>query len=374
MKSEAIPRTGIVDAISTGLSEAARRPWLWLLPIVVDLGLWLAPQLSLARLTEQLMTAWKALLPLVYTPEQMRSAQEGIDLLYQGMIELSKGVNLGGMVTSGWLTPPSALMPAQATRYLMISDAVLAPVSLGAPIRPLGPSAWQGAPLEMGSVFGVIAIAAGLWVVAHLVTALYFRQVAVSIRNDSAGAAPANGSLPVSRQAPGPAESIFRGWLPLAARFAVVSLFASLGAFMLRLPLLLVTTLAVFSGSAAAQLLFVVGGGITLWLTMWFLSSVYFVGDALAFDRQPLWQGLMQSLVLVRSNSLRVLILATLVNVLLLGARAIWGFIGENPAGAILAIVVNAYLVTGMTIGIYVYYRDLRRHAHLAEMGRQLSK
>jgi hypothetical protein len=94
----------------------------------------------------------------------------------------------------------------------------------------------------------------------------------------------------------------------------------------------------------------------------------------LAFDRQPLWQGLMQSLVLVRSNSLRVLILATLVNVLLLGARAIWGFIGENPAGAILAIVVNAYLVTGMTIGIYVYYRDLRRHAHLAEMGRQLSK
>jgi hypothetical protein len=374
MKSEAIPRTGIPDAISTGLAEAARRPWLWLLPIIVDLTLWLAPRLSIARLTEQAMIAWKALLPMVYTPEQMSGAQEGIDMLYQGMIELSKGVNVGGIVTSGWLAPPSALMPAQATRYLMISDAVLAPISLGLPLNPLGPAPWQGAPLELGSVFGLLAVVALLWVVAHLITALYFRQVAVSLGHRGLGNAPVNGSLPVSRQAPAPAENAFRGWLPLAARFAVVSLFASFAAFMLRLPLVLVTTLAVFSGSAAAQMLFVIGGGITLWLTMWFLSSLYFVGDAMAFDRQPLWQSLMQSLLLVRANSLRVLILAGLVNVLLLGARGVWGIIGANPAGAILAIIINAYLVTAMTIGIYVYYKDLRRHTHRMEMGRQLSK
>jgi hypothetical protein len=374
MKSEAIPRTGIPDAISAGLSEAARRPYLWLLPILVDLGLWFAPKLSIARLTEQLMIAWRALLPLVYTPEQMKGAQEGIDLLYSGMIEVSKGVNVAGLVTSGWLAPPSALMPAQATRYLMVSDAVLAPVGLGVPIQSLGPSPWQGPTLELGSIFGVLAAGVLLWVVAHLVSALFFRQVAASLSQKAKVGAPVDASLPISRQPAGPAESVFTGWLPLAMRFAAVSLFASFGAFMLRLPLLLVTTLAVFSGSAAAQLLFVIGGGITLWLTMWFLSSLYFVGDALAFDRQPLWASLMQSLLLARTNSFRVLILATLVNVLLLGARAIWGMIGGNPAGAILAIVVNAYLVTAMTIGIYVYYSDLRRHAHLTEMGRQLSK
>jgi hypothetical protein len=374
MKSEAIPRAGIPDALSTGLAEAARRPWLWLLPIIVDLGLWLAPRLSIAGLTEQWMNAWKALLPLVYTPEQMRGAQEGIDLLYQGMIEISKGVNVGGMVTSGWLAPPSALMPAQATRYLMISDAVLAPVSLGVPMNPLGPAPWQGPALELGSVGAVLAVVVLLWVVAHLVTALYFRQVAVSLRQSGIASAPAVGSLPVSRQPVALVENVFRGWLPLAGRFAAVSLFASLAAFMLRLPLLLVTTLAVLSGSAAAQFLFIIGGGITLWLTMWFLSSLYFVGDALAIDRQPLLPSLMQSLLLARSNSFRVLVLVALVNVLLLGARAIWGIIGANPAGAVLAIIVNGYLVTAMTIGIYVYYRDLRRHAHVEETGRKLSK
>jgi hypothetical protein len=265
-------------------------------------------------------------------------------------------------------------MPAQATRYLLISDAVLAPVSLGAPINALGPAPWQGPALELGSVFAVLAVVALLWVIGHLVTALYFRQVAISLQQSEITTATVNGSLPVSRQPAAPVESVFRGWLPLAARFAAVSLFASIAAFMLRLPLLLVTTLAVFSGSAAAQFLFVIGGGITLWLTMWFLSSLYFVGDALAFDRQPLLPSLMRSLLLARSNSFRVLILVALVNVLLLGARAIWGIIGANPIGAILAIIVNAYLVTATTIGIYLYYKDLRRHARLEETSRQLSK
>ena len=150
-------------------------------------------------------------------------------------------------------------------------------------------------------------------------------------------------------------------------------MFASIGAFMLRLPLILVTALAVFSGSGAASLLFVFGGGITLWLTMWFLSSLFFVGDALAFDRLPLWPSFMQSLILVRGNGVRVLILASIINLLMLGARAIWGFVGSNPAGAVLAIVLNAYLATAMTIGIFVYYQDLRRHWQSAQLGRQLS-
>jgi hypothetical protein len=374
MKSEAIPRTGIPDALSTGLAEAARRPWLWLLPIIVDLGLWLAPRLSVGRLTEQVMTDWKKLLAMVYTPEQMKGALEGINLVYDLMVEVGKSVNVGAAITSGWLAPTSALAPAQATRYLMISDAVLAPINMGVPIKPVGPAPWQGPAFELGSVWGVMAVVALLWVVAHLIAALYFRQVSVSLRNSGIGAAPVDGSLPVSRQSNGRGESIFRGWLPLAACFAAISLFASIAAFLLRLPLVLVTTLAVFSGSAAAQLLFVIGGGITLWLTMWFLSSLYFVGDALAFSRQTLWPSLMQSLMLARANSFRVLILAVVVNVLLLGARAIWGFMGSNPAGAILAIILNGYLITAMTIGIYVYYKDLRRHMQFGETGRQLSK
>ena len=76
MKSEAIPRTGIVDALGAGLTEAARRPWLWIVPIVVDLILWLAPRLSITQVTTQAISAWRALLSLVYAPDQVAAVRE----------------------------------------------------------------------------------------------------------------------------------------------------------------------------------------------------------------------------------------------------------------------------------------------------------
>lgn len=371
MKSEAIPRTGIFDALSTGLTEAARRPWLWIVPIVVDLALWLAPRLSISALTAQLMDGWRALLPLVYTPDQMAGAQEGIELVQASVAELAGSVNLGSMLTAGWVTPPSALATTQASRYLMISDAVLAPVGLSTEIQPLAHSAWQTGSLEIGSVFGVMAVVVLLWLAGQAVTAFYFRMIATSLQGrpaaklaDGAERQPAGSNM----------TGVTQGWLRLAGAFIVLSFIASFGAFMLRLPLVLVTALAVFSGGGAASFLFVLGGGITLWLTMWYLSTLFFVGDALAFDRLPLWPSFMQSLILVRSNGFRVLVLASLINLLMLGARAIWGFLGGNVAGAAVAIVLNAYLATAMTIGIFVYYQDLRRQWQSAQLGRQLSK
>jgi hypothetical protein len=372
MKSEAISRTGIVDALSAGLAEAARRPWLWIVPIVVDLALWLAPRLSITALTTQLMAGWRALLPMVYTPDQMSGAAEGIDLVQKSMVEMARSVNLGSALTAGWVTPPSALTQFQATRYLMISDAVLAPVGLGVNIKTLTTAPWQTASIEIGSVLGLVAVVAVLWLISQLLTALYFRMTVTTLESRSMAAQPDLGAV---RQLEKDRRlKVTDGWLRLAGYFVVLSLFASFGAFMLRLPLVLVTMLAVFSGSGAANFLFVLGGGITLWLTMWFLSSLFFVGDALAFDHLPLWASFMQSLILVRGSGFRVLGLASIVNVLMLGARAVWGILGSNPAGAVLAIILNGYLVTAMTIGIFVYYQGLRRHLQAAQLGRQLSK
>jgi hypothetical protein len=372
MKSEAIPRTGIADAISTGLTEAARRPWLWIVPIVVDLVLWLAPRLSISALTSQLMAAWRALLPLIYTPDQMAGAQQGIDLVQTSMVEMAKSVNLSTMLTAGWMTPPSALTQIQATRYLLISDAVLAPVGLGVQINPLSAPPWQTVSLEIGSVLGVVGVVVVFWLISQLVTALYFRIIATTLPSRPVAAKPV--SVPDPQPAGDDHRSFAQGWLRLAGSFAVLSLIASFGTFMLRLPLILVTALAVFAGSGAASFLFVLGGGVTLWLTMWFLSSLFFVGDALAFDRLTLWPSFLQSLMLVRGSGFRVLVLASIVNLLMLGARAVWGILGANPAGALLAIIVNGYLATAMTIGIFVFYRDLRRHWQSAQLGRQLTK
>lgn len=366
MKSETATRLSVADAITAGLTNAARRPLLWLPPLAVDLYLWLAPSLSITSLMTRMMAEWRALFSQLYTPEQLAGVQDAIDALTKGMVDMSQGINLNNVLTAGWLAPPSALTTVQASRHLLISDAVLAPISLGLQVKGVGPAPWQGSAIQVGSVAGMVGLTLVVWIIGHLIAAFYFRTIAHTLALPKA-----HGGLPVSRQ---PADErqrgLFDGWLPLAARFAVVSLFASLAALMLRLPLATVTGVALFTGSGLAEFLFVLGGALTLWLTLWFLSSLYFVGDALAFDRQPLWPGLMWSLFLVRKNGLRTLALASVVNLLVLGARAVGGLIGANPIGALVVIVANAYLATAMVMGIYFFYQGLGSQ-QMAQSGRQ---
>lgn len=372
MKSEAISRTGIIDGLSTGLIEAARRPWLWIVPIVVDLVLWLAPRLSIAPLAPTLVDDWQGFFQMFYAPEQMRAAAEGVDQFKTIIVETAKSVNLGSALTAGWVTPPSTLAQIQPTRYLMISDALLGPLNVRLVTRTLVASPWQTGSIEVNSWAAAIAIVAILWLTSQVLAALFFRMAAVALQDRPAAGKPGPGAAHQPKNAR--LAGITDGWMQLSARFAALSLFVLVGAMMLWLPLVLVAMLAAFSGSMVAGFFLVLGGGITLWLMMWFLSSLFFVGDALAFDRLPLWASLMQSLILVRGSGFRVLALATLVNLLMLGARAVWGILGGNPLGAMFAIVLNGYFVTAMTIGIFAYYQDLRRQRQAAQLGRTLSK
>ena len=99
----------------------------------------------------------------------------------------------------------------------------------------------------------------------------------------------------------------------------------------------------------------------TLWLLMWILTSVFFVSEAIVLEGQPFWQGLRQCFRLARQNALRTIGMVIIINVILLGFRAVWGLLGQTPVGAVIAIIGNAYLVTGMLLAVYVYYGELRR-------------
>ncbi len=115
------------------------------------------------------------------------------------------------------------------------------------------------------------------------------------------------------------------------------------------------------SGNAAAGMMFAMIGGLTLWALMWLLTSAFFVSEAMIVDGQPFLASLWDSFRLTRLNSLRTFGLVALINVILLGFRAVWGLVGQTPAGAIVAIFGNAYLVTAMLLAVYVYYAELRQ-------------
>jgi hypothetical protein len=147
----------------------------------------------------------------------------------------------------------------------------------------------------------------------------------------------------------------------LFIRLLGLGLLLGTGLLLLRLPLAAVTALTMMTNSTASALAFVISGGMTLWLTMSFLISMFFASDALALDGKGLWASIWHSFLLTRHSGLRTLGFVILVNLLALGARAVWGLIGQAPLGAAVAILGNAYLATGIILASIIYYDGLRR-------------
>lgn len=374
MKSNLPPRLGMIDALGAGLSQASRRPWLWVFPAIIDLVLWLAPRLSVEELGTRLIQTWKALLPMVYSPTQISAMSDVINYAQETVAALGKTVNLLGVLTFGWLAPPSAFAGWQPTRFTLISDGVLAPLGLGIALpQSAVPQLWSK-PVEIRSVTVMLLILLAVWVVGQVITGLFYRSAALGLlpvsavvsttgpasqragrlpRRDDAAAAPqVEKREPVN---PPPLGS-------LVLRVALLSIVAAASAFFLTLPLALVGLFAQVAGGGGSALLLALSGGVTLWLLLWFLSALFFVGDLLVLEGASLWTSMFQSLVFVRASGFRTIIFAALVNVIMLGARALWALIATNPVGVLVAILLNAILATGMLLSIFVYYRSLRHY------------
>ena len=342
---------GAIDALTAGLDLAVRYPWPMAIPVIVDLLLWLMPRLSVATLLQRLFAEWEALTRAFYTPAQLASMTETLTLGREAVAQLGSSSNLIKALAGSWLAAPSALVDTQASRLRLISDGVLAPVGFGLNLPAIAPPSGFASALEAPNAWVALAIIIGLWLVSQIVAAIYFRWAAQ-------GFASANKHTPVDAGQPASSPRVRLSRLVL--RFTGLGLVLGITVFILRLPLMLATALALFSGNTGVSLLFVFAGGLTLWMTLWFLVSFFFASEALTLEGQPLLASLWQSTILVRRSGMRVIGLVILINLIMLGFRAVWGLIGQTPVGAVVAIAGNAFLGTAMLYAIFVYYTRLR--------------
>jgi hypothetical protein len=392
MKADTAPRVGVIDALGSGLTIAARKPLLLAIPALIDLSLWLTPQITLTTLLQQARTVWEAFFNAFYTAAQRATMADMLEVVRAGFDELGRTTDLSSALTTGWLAPPSALAAVQATRYKLISDGVLAPVGFGLNLPQIVPPPWQSGVIEISSVLLALLVIIGLWLIGQVLATVYLREAGKALLagdaaerarrllrprivpsqvDDSAGA---NGEpRPEQNGAAQPASGV-AAFRPTLVRFIGLSLFLGIIVYLMRLPLALATALAVFSGSSLAAALFVLSGGVTLWFMLWFLSSVFFASEAILFDGQGLWQGLWRGLMLTRASGWRAFGMIVIINLLALGARVVAGMIGGSPVGALLAIIANAYLVTGLVLAVFIFYGGLRREWQAQRMARRMVK
>ena len=417
MKSNVASKLSVIDALAAGLTTVARRPWLIIVPVAIDLVLWLAPRFSINSLALKFFAVWEALARGSYTSAQMASMGDMIDAMRSVLTAFGAEANLIDAITGNWLGPSSALLAVQSTRQTFVSDTLLAPLGLSLNLPRVAAAPWQGAPIEINSFWAAVLIFLGFWLIGQLLVALYFIQCSRPLEASLAlraqmqprmagDEAPSAGVMAVtadppdeaageppaaeSDSAPAAADATVRaapdagtkrwngalGLLGLAVRLTAFSVLLGVVLLLLRLPLEAALLMTVFSGGVGAGILFALVGGITLWAALWVLTSVYFSSEGIVLEGRPVWRSILQSLLMIRGQLLTTFGLVLAINVVLLGFRAVWGLIGQTPLGGAVAILGNGFLTTSMLLAIFVYFGEVRRRwqAQEAQAFRSLTR
>jgi len=281
-----------------------------------------------------------------YSPSQLELMAEMMGTVREGMTALGAQVNLLDTLAGSWLGPPSAVATDQVGRLNFISELILAPVGLIPPSVKLAAAPWRAAPIEARSFLVVILLIAALWLAAQAIAVCWLRWTASAVLR------PAE-----STESTTPAGD---GWAQ-GVQLTGFCLFLGLLMFALRLPLGAAVVLLLLSGSPLTGLVFALVGGVTLWMTLWMLLSLYFTSEGLLFERQPVWRSMLQGATMMRGNITATLGLIGLINLLLVGFRAVWGIVGQTLAGGLVALAGNAYLATAMLLAVFTYYGGLRQ-------------
>lgn len=323
---------GLIDTLSTGFRVVQRRPWLILLPAVLDLWLWLGPRWSIQPLVDGLLR-WLAAETL---PPELAPA---VETYRQMLLAAGASFNLWWLLDNNptWLRMalPGLAEPARFTAAPGIIE-TSSPALL----------AWALLMLLLGVALGSLFLAA--------VTSQLPPLRAGEAKKTAAQLPPEE---PVQdRPAPG-------FWLKRAWRtFVLTALFGLLilGLLALTSLLLSVALTAVFliwpqAGAGAASLAALLVG----WLTVVAYILLYFVLAALVSDGVGLRQAIWRSFNVVSRNFWPTLGLVLLVTLILWGFGLIWQRLSAtSPWGVLAAILGNAALITGLTAARLVFYRE----------------
>ena len=276
---------GVVDVLADGYRVLNRHLWLLILPIVLDLFLWLGPEI----------TAQSAATELV---------QRSPDV--EGVSEVLSDVNLLGVV---------------AWRF---SSAV--------GVIRLDP---EGA-LDLDSGGAVAAVTLAALVFGLMIFSVYYTLVASVISG------PHGSKATLARRAT-------TGFVRLALVWGVLIVIA--------FAVMTVVGLLTFGGPVGETLagLLILLAGITamfVWLLLYLVQPAIFVGGLGARA------AVRQSAAVVRANFGAMLRLFVLIVLITFGTGIAWQGIVERGAGALIAIIGNAYVATGLAVAVPLFYLD----------------
>ncbi len=338
--------SGVLETLAAGISLVMARPYLVVLPILVDLWTWLGIQVR----PTSLFDAMQRLL----IREGGRNGREAAAQL----ASVGDSVRVNDMLAS--LTPSvfSGLPHDSllATLVSMLAPPVTSGIDRSSIYEPWRESV--GRVITPGNELAVIGLAALFFLGATLLLTMFKVPIAQAVRGDKTRV----GTL---------ARDITFGWLRVLALIGLITILL----FGIGLPVLIVAQLFTLIGIPLLALvsfaLSIFGGlgGVAL----------FFLTDAMFIYRVGPIRAAKMSYAVARIDFTQSWRFAAASMLIATGLLQIWSVIVENPPGVIVALILNAALGTGLSIASMMFFHDRARLprrmtvAHAMRQGRPVA-
>ena len=311
---------GTIDTLSAGFRTTLRKPWLLIIPLLLDLVLEFGPKASILPAYDAAVGALN---------ETLVAAQDLADGELGGMLDTGEMGFLRGAIQEynlfAIIAPSRLLLPNVASlRPVDVENDRIVEIASGG--RLLGTT--------------VLLLALGLFVACT-----YWSLLAQETRGRRA-------SLPeVIRSVP-----LFwlRGLAVVGLALVMLMGMAGLGVAISFVAEVFLVIGASFITQAILSL-FVLG---TWLIILWVAIYLFFVPQAITMSEARPLLAVRQSLVIVRSRFWASIGLILLINIITTGLSYLWSMLMGSTGGRMVSILANAYIGTGLLAATFIFFRD----------------
>ena len=312
-KTESLPPPpGVVGSLKAGFDAIASNLTVILLPLVLDLLLWLGPRLRVDRLFRPVFD------------EMFRYAR-------------FSGIPAADIKT---LQENSALLLKQFQQYNLMSTLRTFPIGVFSLMSGTMPSKtpWGAPPMvvQIDSAFILLGWVLLLTVTGWICGGLFFRWVSLVVTDSS--------------------RSIDARFGQSIVQTMLLSVMYIILAIMIGTPLMVVFTLVIAASPLLAQGMLLILG----LLSMWLIVPIFFTPHGIFMRQQNVFTSIYTSLRMARFTLPTSSLFVISVLLIAFGLNYIWNIPASDSWMMLVGIIGHAFITTSLLAASFIYYRDMQ--------------
>ncbi|MBC7232935.1 MAG: hypothetical protein H5T68_06830 [Chloroflexi bacterium] len=305
---------GIIDTLSAGFDRVTRRLWLVVIPVLVDIGIWIGPKLSIGELVQKVVVA------------------------------LPTASDVGDQYQQTWAFIQAYLtnLGSHTNILTFLSLRLLGLPSLTGNFTPKAvPFAAAQRLIEIPTWPALLGTAILLTMLSLFISCFCLSLIAQEVREEEL-------DIPYVLQ------TTWRSWLRVVTLLSVMLL---LTAMMTSGVGILAALLSLISQELSWLILNLFTWGALL-VGVYIAIILFFTLRAIVLDDIGIVRALWHSFNVVHRNFLATIGFILLINIVQTGLLYIWRMLATNVMGTAVGIIGNAYVGTGLVVASFIFYRD----------------